>query len=768
MGRFYALWLAAVAFIALSAAGVQSFIEARRWTFTAQTRMNSLMMTLEDSLIANFKQRRFAKIERTIQKLRSTQDLEGLAICPRGPVKRLPVGFPLGSGLEKFCADDHVICAKDGATESWSSLTENLPLKYFVHTIESTEPPLVLVTTLDISYMRRHWIDAFVRTFLLTFLGGITVLILITTQLRGWVKQNVSDLHKSLNALIAGKYLGPSSLPSSLKHLSKDLSKIAAKIQPLHSLDRLGALKRRMGGRNLTVIANREPYIHQRSGNSIEVIRPASGLVTALEPILRHCGGLWIGHGSGSADKEAVDALNEVAVPPNNPTYKLRRVWLTSEEESGYYYGFSNEGFWPLCHLAHTRPTFRLSDWNHYQAVNQKFSDAVPEQSLDRRGLILVQDYHFAMAPGYLRESLERRRSTDRAKIGLFWHIPWPNAETFGICPWGPELLHGMLGADAIGFHTQYHCNNFLETCNRYLEARIDYERFSVTMGNHETLIRAFPIGIDTSPVTHLSDSEVVELKKKYGIHARHVAVGVDRLDYTKGLVERVDGIERFLEKYPQYIGNFSFVQMGSPSRTSIPAYQELATKLEAAVARVNTRFGRYDGKEPYRPIILLATHHDWDEIQKFYQVGQVCMVTSLHDGMNLVAKEYVWCQHPSRGSLILSRFTGASRELTEAFIVNPYSTEEIADAIAQALALSREEREVRMQSMRKKVESHNAFNWATDLLQALITKTEDAQTPPTSRGRRGKSKLVNAPSAKSASAILGASARGIRASFFH
>ncbi len=779
MGRFYAVWLTAVTLTALAASSIQSVIEARRLSREAESRLATVAVSIEDSLVSNFQQRRYARIERAVRKLRESQGIEAIALCPRalGPVRKNPVGFPLGANWERLCESDPVSRVKSGVPEGWSRSIGSHPLQFRAQSLESAESPLVLVTALNVGYIRQHWIDVFARTFLVTLLGGLLVLVLVAAQLRGWVQQNVKLLHQSLSALLAGKRVNTEKLPSELRPISRDLSKLAAKIRPSFatraqaaSNDWLSALKRRMGDRKLVVVANREPYIHQKKDGHISVVRPASGLVTALEPILRHCGGLWVGHGSGSGDRETVDEKSEVAVPPRKPTYKLRRVWLSDEEEQGYYFGFANEGFWPLCHLAHTRPIFRLSDWNFYQSVNRKFTDAIPDSSLNTDSLVLVQDYHFAMAPRYLRERLESRSVESRAKIGLFWHIPWPNAEAFGICPWSSELLHGMLGADVIGFHTQYHCNNFLDTCNRFLEARIDYERFSVTMGNHETLVRAFPIGIDTSPVRHLDDAEIAQLKKSYGIHAEFVAVGVDRLDYTKGLVERVDAVERFLEKYPNYIGRFSLVQMGSPSRTSIPAYRELSEKLDAAVNRVNSRFGREarDGHGEYKPVILLATHHDWEEIQYFYQIGNVCMVTSLHDGMNLVAKEYVWCQRPDRGSLVLSRFTGASRELTEAFIVNPYSTEEMADGLAQALSLSREEREVRMRSMRSKVEKHNAFHWASDLIQALLTKDEGALTPPAAQGRSGRLQLVTSPSGKSASATGGVSARAIREAFFH
>lgn len=465
-----------------------------------------------------------------------------------------------------------------------------------------------------------------------------------------------------------------------------------------------------LGKRRLVVIANREPYIHQRKGDAIELIRPASGLVTALEPVLRRCGGLWLAHGSGTADHETATPDGEIRVPPENPTFLLKRVWLTPEEEAGYYYGFANEGLWPMCHLAHTRPTFRLADWRHYQSVNERFVRALPDSALGSDSLIMVQDYHFALAPRLIR--WRRRRFGAGPRIALFWHIPWPNAEAFGICPWGPELLRGLLGADVLGFHTQFHCNNFLETCDRYLEARIDRERFSVTVDRHETLVRAFPIGIDTDPVRRLTREEREELKKSLGIQTEFVAVGVDRIDYTKGLCERIESVTRFLERYPEFVGRFTFVQIGAPSRTTVPAYRQLNDDVRSAVARANERFAG--------SVIFLERHHEWSEIQYFYQLGDLCMVTSLHDGMNLVAKEYVWCQAPERGNLILSKFTGAARELSEALIVNPYSIEEMADAIATALRMPAEERARRMRAMRERIEANSAFHWAANIIETL------------------------------------------------
>jgi trehalose 6-phosphate synthase len=563
----------------------------------------------------------------------------------------------------------------------------------------------------------------FGRVFMLTWLGSLLVLGIIANIARSWMQRQVDSIRRARTRLLERGSQPPAPVPAT---------------QPASdSTDPpwLTGLKQGLEGHDLVIVANREPYIHQKKDDRIEIVRPASGLVTALEPILRSCGGLWVAHGSGTADRDVSNENGEVKVPPSRPSYTLRRVWMSREEESGYYYGFSNEGLWPLCHLAHTRPIFRLADWERYRAINTRFSEALPSHLLGPQSLMLVQDYHFALLPRIIQDRALARGLTpgETPRIAIFWHIPWPNPEAFGICPWHAELLRGMLGADVIGFHTQYNCNNFLETCNRYLEARIDYEKFSVTMENRETLIRAFPIGIDTAPVRALSEEERTRLKARYGITARFVAVGVDRLDYTKGIVERVEAVERFLEKHPEQVGEFSLVQMGSPSRSQIPAYQALVEQLEQAVKRVNDRFGRAGG---YQPVIFLPHHHEWDEIQYFYQLGDLCMVTSLHDGMNLVAKEYVWCQTAERGSLILSKFTGASRELNDAFIVNPYSIEEMADAIASAVALSPEERTRRMLSMKAKVETRNAYHWASDLIHSLIRKDETAplRTPAQSQ----------------------------------
>ncbi|HTA68245.1 MAG TPA: trehalose-6-phosphate synthase [Bryobacteraceae bacterium] len=465
----------------------------------------------------------------------------------------------------------------------------------------------------------------------------------------------------------------------------------------------------------LFVVSNREPYEHVHSNGAVEVRVPASGLVTAMEPILRACAGTWIAQGAGDADHETVDANDRLRVPPDEPQYMLRRVWLSREEEERYYYGFANEGLWPLCHIAHTRPIFRAEDWEAYQQVNAKFAAVVLEEMAGAENpIVLVQDYHFAMLPRLIKEK------RPDARVAIFWHIPWPNPESFGICPWRRELLEGLLGADLIGFHIQSHCNNFLETIDSTLESRIEWERFAVNKGGHFTLVRPFPISVDFKE-TQADEHKAIRVErdallKQLGVEADYLGIGVDRLDYTKGIPERFRGIERFLEKYASYNSRFTFVQIGAPSRTHIDRYQDLNVEVEREAERINRRFQ----SKHWKPIVFLKRHHTHSEIEPFYRLSDLCLVTSLHDGMNLVAKEYVAARDDDGGSLILSCFTGASRELQDALIVNPYDTEELADAIHRAVAMDPRERRERMRRMRRVVKQHNIYRWAANLIAAV------------------------------------------------
>jgi trehalose 6-phosphate synthase len=462
----------------------------------------------------------------------------------------------------------------------------------------------------------------------------------------------------------------------------------------------------------LIVIANREPYAHEfDEGGKVVVRQPASGLVTGIEPMLRACGGTWIAHGGGSADRVTADRMGRVAVPPSAPEYTLRRLWIEEEAYERYYSGFANEGIWPLCHLAHTQPAFRALDWIAYQAVNESFARAaVEEASAD--GLLLIQDYHFALVPKLVRDHAPHVVSS------LFWHIPWPNSEIAGICPWKESILEGMLGADIIGFHTQQYCLNFLDTVQRYLECRVDLETMSVSYGGHRTQIRTYPISVEW-PYPAASRADGADLRQSLGFAAdAHVSVGVDRADYTKGLIERVAAVEVLLEANPSLIGKYVFVQLASPTRTRIPKYQRLADDLKEMVDRVNARFGT----ETWQPILLQMRTFSPDEVRRYYAMADSALVTPLHDGMNLVAKEYVAACGDGDGALVLSVFAGASKELDGALLVNPYDTQQVAGTILRAIRMPVAERRARMQAMRDQIGSHSIYEWSQKLLTDMCS----------------------------------------------
>lgn len=469
-----------------------------------------------------------------------------------------------------------------------------------------------------------------------------------------------------------------------------------------------GLLNKQLAGDQVLVVSNREPYIHVRTGQGIAVHRPASGLVTAVEPVMRACSGTWIAHGSGSADRETVDRDDRVGVPPKKPEYNLRRIWLTEEEEQGYYYGFANEGMWPLCHNAHVRPIFRSSDWQQYQKINKRFADAVVKEARSDDPVVLVQDYHFALLPALIREKLPK------ATIITFWHIPWPNPESFGICPWREELLQGMLGSTILGFHTPFHCKNFLETVDRYLETRIEHESSTIFHSGQLTMVENYPISIQWPPEWQGSLPPVEqtgnEIRAELGLPSDHLlGIGVDRMDYTKGILERLAAVERMLELHPGLVGRFSFVQIAAPSRSALEEYHAFEQRVYRLTERIN---GRFPGA-----VILKAEHHEPDQVNRYYRASNVCMVTSLHDGMNLVAKEFVAARDDEQGVLVLSQFTGAANELHEALIVNPYHVEQTAEALYQGLTMPAFEQRERMRSMRSLVQDFNVYRWAGRML---------------------------------------------------
>src|SRR6266851_3632502 len=579
--------------------------------------------------------------------------------------------------------------------------------------------------------LRDSLVTAFVQTLLITGLALILVRWTFTgplTRTAHWLRTLRTGQTNAPPALAQGEILDQ--INKEVTHLARDLNTARAAAEEearlrdsnasLWTADRLRvSLRSKLQQKPLFVVSNREPYMHvfNEKDKSINVIIPASGVVTALEPVLLACNGTWIANGSGSADREMVDRQDHLRVPPDHPTYTLRRVWLSDEEDRGYYEGFSNEGLWPLCHIAHTRPIFRPEDWLQYQKINRRFADAVlQEMEGTESPILLAQDYHFALLPRMVKEA------RPDARVAIFWHIPWPNAEVFGICPWQRELVDGLLGADLIGFHIQSHCNNFLETVDRAVEALTEWDRFAVNRQGHVTRVRPYPISVafpENSRRVNQARSAGAEraaLCAEMGIEASLLGVGVDRVDYTKGILERFRGIERFLELNPAYQQRFTFAQIGAPSRTDIERYKNFLAEVGTEVERINARFQT----ARWKPIVFLKKHHTHQEIARYYRAGSFCMVTSLHDGMNLVAKEYAASRDDERGVLILSTFAGAAHELSDALLVNPYDISQLADAIHRALEMPEEEQGARMRRMRQTVREHNVYRWAAHLLSDL------------------------------------------------
>ena len=603
-----------------------------------------------------------------------------------------------------------------------------------------------LAVIYDASYIdaqtSRTFRDSLLNALVQTLLIAGLAIVLVRWTLTGPLKRTVGWLR----TLRAGQTPAAAQLPQGdifdqihreVTHLANDLTAARASAEEearlrdssasLWTAERLRvSLREKLADKPLYVVSNREPYMHvfNERDKSIQVIVPASGVVTALEPVLLACDGTWIANGSGNADREVVDAHDRLRVPPDHPSYTLRRVWLSDEEDRGYYEGFSNEGLWPLCHIAHTRPVFRPEDWLQYQRINRRFADAVlQEMEHTESPILLAQDYHFALLPRMVKEA------RPDARVAIFWHIPWPNAEVFGICPWQRELVDGLLGADLIGFQIQTHCNNFLETVDRALEALTEWDRFAVNRQGHVTRVRPYPISVAFPENTQIpgetpsSGEQRGALCAELGIEASLLGVGVDRVDYTKGILERFRGIEHFLDSYPAYQRRFTFIQIGAPSRTDIPRYQQFLEEASLEAERINARFqvGRW------KPIVFLKKHHSHQEIARYYRAASVCIVTSLHDGMNLVAKEFVAARDDERGALILSTFAGASLELPDALLVNPYNIQQLADSIHQAAEMSEEQQGTRMARMRKVVHEHNVYRWAANLLSDLTDIRVDA-----------------------------------------
>jgi alpha,alpha-trehalose-phosphate synthase [UDP-forming] len=686
-------------------------------------------------------------LQRLVQRFSNREHLLGVAVYDREG-KAVAITSEL-SGVLTAPPSEVTQAMADGHGEGSFLRLGNDPVNIFAVPIYRQDEVVGgLAVVHDARYIsaqiRSDWRNAFLRVLTQVLLIMLITLLIVRWSIAGpiaraaqWMRamrmgrissqQKIPDL--DLFRPLAWEVVTLAESLSQARSAAENEARLREASQSQWTADRLAVhVQTRLEGSRLFVVSNREPYTHQRSGKLIDVVVPPSGLVTALEPILEACDGTWIAHGNGDADGDVVDDHDRLRVPPDNPKYTLRRVWLSKEEEEGYYYGFANEGLWPLCHIAHTRPIFRAQDWQHYQEVNHKFTAAVLQEIEGiHKPVVLVQDYHFALLPRMIKEK------RPDARVAIFWHIPWPNPEAFGICPWQRQLVDGLLGADLVGFHIQSHCNNFLHTVDRVVESRVDWEHFSVLRQNHRTIVRPFPISVDLTddePVESDQHADYLErgaLMHSLGVDATFIGIGVDRMDYTKGILERFQAVERFLDKYPKYKENFTFVQIGAPSRTHIKRYHDLQAELEAEAERINWRFQT----SKWKPIVFLRQHHNHKEIERYYRAADLCLVTSLHDGMNLVAKEFLAARNDERGALILSQFTGAARELRDALLVNPYDVEQTAEAIRAALEMGPEEKQVRMHRMRKVIKEQNIYHWAGTLITELCELRLDAERPP-------------------------------------
>jgi trehalose 6-phosphate synthase len=703
---------AAVSLIAFVGVPLIDSLLAGWFRSDVQTRAQLVMMSIEEPLQVILDEDDPARARAYLERIAGDEKMLGVVLCGDADdeivrTERVP--------LVVSCA------APATAAESLESpVMESLDVSEFPITSADGRGYRVLVVH-DLGFIDRRQTTA--RNFILAFTVlaaaalAFVVAFAIRALLQRWIRLLVGDI--SSRRFLDDAESSGASLPV-LMEVRQALRELEA-TQRLeigfqenwtpHALQQV--VRDQLKSCPMLVVSNREPYIHNLDESGKPIVQvPASGMVTAIEPIMRACSGTWIAHGSGSADRMVVDRHDHVRVPPDDPSYDLCRVWLTPEEEEGYYYGFSNEGLWPLCHLAYVRPAFRESDWQAYRAVNRRFAQAVAREAKGGDPVVLIQDFHFALLPRLIRE--QRVKAT----IALFWHIPWPNAETFGVCPWKREILEHMLSADILGFHTRYHCQNFLGTVDRYIECQIDQEHMTVTHRGHVCRVKPYPISIEWPPRwlagVAPADEARAAVKRRFGLGADvRIGVGVERWDFTKGIIERFYALEALFSKHPEWIGRVTFLQVAAPSRSKLPAYQALQEQTLRELNRINGRFGTHG----WQPIVLIGEHQEPAQVFELYRAADFCLVNSLHDGMNLVAKEFVAARDDEDGVLILSNFTGASRELVEALLVNPYDVSETADAIASALAMPRTERRQRMQLMRRTLSEANVYRWAGRML---------------------------------------------------
>lgn len=733
-----------VALVVLSFTYVQASQEKKQLSDDLQRRTSLLADSFRESIQPYVRSKDNQQVQRVVDKFTNRQRIVGLVVYDnKDSIIAQSDGI---SDLLPKISEAAVTAMDRNQSYSVFDSDKNNSQVFFsavpLHSDGSNSVTGSLVIAQNASYIDSSVIDTWKNGLLRVLSYAIFISIALSFLVYWFFSRPIVNLVETIQSLRSGKQtlssdlignrlFGPLINEFSSIHTSLLEARTAASYEARLRIEKLDSpwtaerlkefTKETLKNKPLFVVSNREPYIHTKRNGKIAVIQPASGMVTAIEPMMMASGGVWVAHGSGDADAEVVDKHDRVMIPPADPQFALSRVWLTEAEEKGYYYGFSNDGLWPLCHIAHVEPIFRKDDWRAYQEVNQKFAKKILQEIKDvRKPLIFIQDYHFTLLPALIKSK------RPDAVIAVFWHIPWPSSESFRICPWKNEILTGMLGADLLAFHTQLHANNFIETVGKEVESLIDLEQFAVQRGGHISYVKPFPIGI---PYPHDKQSEGFEqgfskvqkeqFLREIGVpFTQYIGVGVDRMDYTKGILERLRAIDLFLKKYPQYREKFTFLQVAPSTRATIPSYLKYSQEVVQEIERVNNMYKT----KHWKPIVLFNKHQSHEMLQKFYKLGDICLVTSLHDGMNLVAMEYAAARVDERGVLILSQFTGASRELRDALIVNPYDVDDVADSIKVGLEMSETDQRRRMRRLRLTVENNNVYRWAAEILKEMVS----------------------------------------------
>ncbi len=727
------LIIGALVFVVSLIVGFSAFSQVNREQIELTARLQSRSQVLADSLAESigpsYTTGATSTVQRLIDKFVSNERLAGLGVFDNtGAVVATSKDLPLVND-ERFITD---VMDSD---ESHGDFIHRDDIAYYVQVTplhdETNRVIGALAVAQDATYIdesiRSIWFNSLVRFFTQVLLFSIAIYVLFR-----WVFfRSITELVESLQAVRMGGSVDDVQGTGFLEPLAGEISKVtkslrqaryAASEEARMRLEKLDSpwtaerlrefIKASLKDRPIYVLTNREPYVHSKVKSKVEWSIPASGVISALESVMEACGGMWIAHGSGNADAETADSDGKIRVPPDEPKYTLKRIALTDEQIKGYYTGFSNEALWPLCLMAHTRPIFRADDWLEYKKVNALFATTLLEEIRHvERPIVLIQDYHLSLVP------LMIKKSRPDALVAMFWHIPWPSAAQFNICPRRAEILEGLLGADLVGFQTQQHCNNFIETVGNEIESRIDYEQSQIYRNAHRSIIKPFPISIAYPGAAEPHGNAPADTLERFSIGAdSQLILGVDRLDYTKGLPEKFKALEFLLTEHKKYRGKLTLLQIASPTRESVEKYREYAAQVTHEAERINEKFGTKD----WKPIILEKRHYSHEEIGRLYQSADVCFISSLHDGMNLVAKEFAAARGDEAGVLVLSEFAGASRDLKGALLINPYSAEESSAALHQALQMPLSEQHRRMKSLRASVRDYNIYRWSAELIKTL------------------------------------------------